>query len=405
MQHQVTESQGGLIKSWTKGVSFDPKAQEQLANLASLPFVGPWVAAMPDVHVGKGATIGSVLPTQGAIIPAAVGVDIGCGMMAVCTDLHTRQLPDSLAALRSELERVIPHGRTKGGRRGYDRGAWHNVPDDIAAVWQQLQGGFKALCDKHPELEKTNNVNHLGTLGTGNHFVELCLDERDQVWLMLHSGSRGVGNRIGEHFIALAKKEMERHQIQLPDSDLAYLREGSAHFDDYIAAVGWAQQYARLNRQAMMQRALGALARVLGKAVVVEQQAVNCHHNYVQQEQHFGETVWLTRKGAVSAQQGELGIIPGSMGARSFIVRGKGNTQSFCSCSHGAGRVMSRTEAKKRISVAEHAKATAHVECRKDADVVDESPAAYKDIDAVMAAQADLVEVVHTLRQVICVKG
>ncbi|WP_279500410.1 RtcB family protein [Hahella sp. CR1] len=404
MPYEVTNVEKGVpIKSWTNGVPFEPEARKQLRNIASLPFIHKWVAAMPDVHLGKGATIGSVIPTSGAIIPAAVGVDIGCGMMAVKTDVHATQLPDSLGALRSAIEAAIPHGRQPGRR---DRGSWHDIPEDVGARWtHELADRFKILCEKHPVLKNTNNVNHLGTLGTGNHFIEVCLDENNDVWIMLHSGSRGVGNRIGEHFIKLAKKEMERFFVNLPDKDLAYLAEGTDYFNDYVQAVGWAQDFARINREAMMQRALNALAVTLNKPVIAELEAVNCHHNYVQKENHYGKNVWLTRKGAVSAQEGQLGIIPGSMGARSYIVRGKGNAESFCSCSHGAGRVMSRTEAKKRVSVEEHARATAHVECRKDAAVVDETPSAYKDIDAVMAAQSDLVEVVHTLRQVVCVKG
>ncbi|WLQ12904.1 RtcB family protein [Hahella aquimaris] len=404
MPYEVTNVEKGVpIKSWTNGVPFEPEARKQLKNIASLPFIHKWVAAMPDVHLGKGATIGSVIPTSGAIIPAAVGVDIGCGMMAVKTDVHATQLPDSLGPLRSAIEAAIPHGRQPGRR---DRGSWHDIPEDVGARWNhELADRFKILCEKHPVLKNTNNVNHLGTLGTGNHFIEVCLDENNDVWIMLHSGSRGVGNRIGEHFIKLAKKEMERFFVNLPDKDLAYLAEGTDYFNDYVHAVGWAQDFARINRQAMMQRALNALAVTLNKPVIAELEAVNCHHNYVQKENHYGKNVWLTRKGAVSAQEGQLGIIPGSMGARSYIVRGKGNAESFCSCSHGAGRVMSRTEAKKRVSVEEHARATAHVECRKDAAVVDETPSAYKDIDAVMAAQSDLVEVVHTLRQVVCVKG
>jgi tRNA-splicing ligase RtcB len=404
MPMEVTTVAGGVpIKSWTVGVPFEEKAQAQLRNIAALPFIHPWVAAMPDVHLGKGATIGSVIPTTGAIIPAAVGVDIGCGMMAVKTDVEASQLPDSLRQLRHSLERTIPHGRESGRR---DPGAWHDLPADIARQWTtSLQEPFRVLCDKYPVLKKTNNVHHLGTLGTGNHFIEVCLDENNAVWLMLHSGSRGVGNRIGDYFIQLAKKEMERFFIQLPDRDLAYLSEGTPLFNDYVEAVDWAQNFARINRQSMMRRALQVLSHTLDKPVIAELEAVNCHHNYVQKEKHYGQEVWLTRKGAVSAQQGQLGIIPGSMGARSFIVRGLGNAESFCSCSHGAGRVMSRTQAKKEVSVAEHSQATAHVECRKDAAVVDETPRAYKDIDAVMAAQADLVEIVHTLRQVVCVKG
>ncbi|AJQ92522.1 RtcB family protein [Gynuella sunshinyii] len=400
----INVEKGVPVKSWTVGVPFEDGARQQLKNLASLPFIHKWVAAMPDVHFGKGATIGSVIPTTGAIIPAAVGVDIGCGMMAVKTDVRADQLPDSLKELRSNLERAIPHGGGKARKR--DPGAWHDIPEDVGQFWQQqLADRFTVLCDKHPVLKNTNNVKHLGTLGTGNHFIEVCLDEQDDVWIMLHSGSRGVGNRIGEHFIRLAKQEMERFFIQLPDRDLSYLVEGTDYFNDYVEAVDWAQDFARINRQVMMGRALKALAVTLNKPVIVEREAVNCHHNYVQKEHHYDKNVWLTRKGAVSAREGQLGIIPGSMGARSFIVRGKGNAESFCSCSHGAGRVMSRTQAKKVVSVEEHALATAHVECRKDAAVVDETPSAYKNIDAVMAAQSDLVEVVHTLRQVVCVKG
>lgn len=271
--------------------------------------------------------------------------------------------------------------------------------------WSTLAPRFKRLTDKYPQLLKTNNHQHLGTLGTGNHFIEICLDEQQRVWVMLHSGSRGVGNAIGTLFIALAQKDMQRHIANLPDRDLAYFEEGSRHFEDYMAAVGWAQDFARHNREVMMSRVLAALSRVVPKPFMTQQEAVNCHHNYVQRERHFGEEVLVTRKGAVSAQKGEMGIIPGSMGAKSFIVRGLGNAESFCSCSHGAGRTMSRTAAKKRFSVADQIRATAHVECRKDSEVIDEIPMAYKDIDAVMAAQSSLVEIVHTLRQVVCVKG
>jgi tRNA-splicing ligase RtcB len=262
------------------------------------------------------------------------------------------------------------------------------------------------LVDKHPKIEKSNHVVHLGTLGTGNHFIELCLDERDRVWLMLHSGSRGVGNRIGSYFIGLARADMKRWFINLPDENLGYIPEGSEHFDDYVEAVAWAQDFARVNRELMMQAALAALGRAPGiRPFMTTDMAVNCHHNYVAREPHYGAEVWVTRKGAVRAGRGELGIIPGSMGAKSFIVCGKGNPESFCSCSHGAGRAMSRAEAKRRFSLEDHAAATAHVECRKDAAVIDETPAAYKSIDAVMQAQSDLVDIVHTLRQVVCVKG
>jgi tRNA-splicing ligase RtcB len=393
------------VKEWTKGVPVDPAARRQLANIASLPVVHRWVAAMPDVHLGKGATVGSVIPTVDAIIPAAVGVDIGCGMIARRTSLNANDLPDQLGPLRSAIEAAVPHGRTKGGGK-HDRGAWGHIPPAQAEAWSQLEPGFARIVDRHPKIGRPNHVNHLGTLGTGNHFIEVCLDEDDQVWVMLHSGSRGVGNRVGSYFIELAKKDMSRHLDRLPDRDLAYFSDGSRHFDDYVHAVGWAQEYARTNRELMMSAVLKAMRKTKGiRRFDSELVAVNCHHNYVQRERHFGREVWVTRKGAVRAGRGEYGIIPGSMGARSYIVRSKGNADSFESCSHGAGRVMSRGEAKRRFTLADHRAATEGVECRKDEAVIDETPAAYKDIDAVMRAQADLVEVVHTLKQIVCVKG
>ncbi len=407
----MSDHEGVPVKSWTKGVPFEDQARQQLRNIASLPFIHKWVAAMPDVHLGKGATIGSVVPTVGAVIPAAVGVDIGCGMMAVKTSLQAHQLPDNLAGIRSAIEAAVPHGRSSSrGRRmpKRDKGAWGDLPEEVTAAWKGLMPGFERLCEQHPLLKNTNNVNHLGTLGTGNHFIEVCLDERDGVWFMLHSGSRGVGNRIGTHFIALARKDMERWMINLPDKDLAYLPEGTDHFTQYVEAVEWAQEYARINREVMMARVIAAVRTEMGDLMgkfETDAQAVNCHHNYVSRENHYDTDVLVTRKGAVRARKGELGIIPGSMGARSFIVRGLGNDESFHSCSHGAGRVMSRTRAKKEVSLEEHLAATAGVECRKDAGVIDETPAAYKPIELVMEAQKDLVEVMHTLRQVVCVKG
>jgi tRNA-splicing ligase RtcB len=331
-------------------------------------------------------------------------VDIGCGMIATRTTLTASDLPDNLSALRSALERAVPHGRsvTRGGR---DKGSWDTPPALAIEGWSQLAADFGLICERHPKLKNTNNLKHLGTLGTGNHFVEVCLDEEQRVWFMLHSGSRGVGNAIGTYFIELAKQEMRRWMINLPDQDLAYLPEGSVHYGDYVFAVDWAQRFARMNREIMMRNVVAAARTVIGKPFQAQAEAVNCHHNYVNREHHFGKDVLVTRKGAVSARKGEMGIIPGSMGAKSFIVRGLGNEDSFHSCSHGAGRVMSRTQARKLISVEDHIKATAHVECRKDAEVVDESPAAYKPIEAVMEAQRDLVEIMHTLRQVVCVKG
>jgi len=397
--------EGGVpIKMWTRGVPVEDGARAQLARAAQMPFVFKHVAVMPDVHVGIGATVGSVIPTKGAVIPAAVGVDIGCGMMAARTSLVASDLPDNLEAIRSAIEQAVPHGRSVGrGQR--DHGSWGSPPPAIVEAWATLVQRFDRLTDKHPRLKNTNNLVHLGTLGTGNHFIELCLDEEQRVWVMLHSGSRGVGNAIGTFFIELAKQDMRKWHINLPDEDLAYFPEGTDHFDDYVEAVGWAQDFAALNRRMMMTNVIRALRGQIAKPFDAEMEAVNCHHNYVQRENHFGENVLVTRKGAVRAAKGVMGIIPGSMGAKSFIVRGLGNPESFDSCSHGAGRVMSRTAAKKLVTLDEHIADTAGVECRKDEGVIDETPKAYKPIEAVMAAQADLVEIVHTLKQVVCVKG
>lgn len=397
-------SKGKPIKSWTSGVPVDERAWSQVQQVAELPFIHRHVAVMPDVHWGIGATVGSVIPTSGAIIPAAVGVDIGCGMMAVRTSLDAADLPDDLGGLRAEIERRIPHGRTPG--RGRDVGSWENPPADVAASWLPLQEGLDEIVSGAPKLGRASRRAHLhmATLGTGNHFIEVCLDEEDRVWTMLHSGSRGIGNAIGRHFIEQAKEEMRRYFINLPDQDLAYLVEGSKHFNDYVRAVSWAQKFAAANREAMMERLLAALAAI-ARPFERTEEAVNCHHNYVARENHFRKNVWVTRKGAVRARSGDLGIIPGSMGARSYIVKGKGNRDSFQSCSHGAGRVMSRGDARRTLTLQDHRDATEGVECRKDEGVIDESPAAYKDIDAVMAAQTSLVDVMHTLKQVVCVKG
>jgi tRNA-splicing ligase RtcB len=405
--YQVLHQEGHVpVKHWTRGVPVEDAALRQLANVAKLPFIHRWVAVMPDVHVGVGATVGSVIPTKGAIIPAAVGVDLGCGMMAVRTSLQAKDLPDHLGHVRGAIEAAVPHGRSSNASRR-DKGAWGTPPAAVVEAWScDLAKRFDVITDKNPKIRQSNNLEHLGTLGTGNHFIELCLDEEDRVWVMLHSGSRGVGNRIGSHFIALAKEEMKRWHVNLPDHNLAYLPEGTKHFDDYCEAVGWAQDFARINRELMMQSVLRAMSQIRDlPPFTAGLSVVNCHHNYVAREHHYGADVWVTRKGAVRAGAGELGIIPGSMGTRSYIVRGKGNPESFCSCSHGAGRKMSRTEAKKRFSLADHVEATAGIECRKDEAVIDETPGAYKSIDDVMAAQADLVDVVHTLRQVVCVKG
>src|SRR5258707_1237495 len=401
----LTTENGVPIKAWTKGVQLEDQARQQLLNVAQLAFIFKGVAAMSDVHWGVGTTVGSVIRTKGAFIPAAVGVDIGCGMIAVQADLNARDLPDNLKGIRAAIEKAVPHGRTNHGGRG-DVGAWGNIPVRNEETWQTLKPRYDAILEKHPKLDRGNHSNHLGTLGTGNHFIEVCLDEAENVWFMLHSGSRGVGNRMGSYFIEIARKDMQKFFINLPDKDLAYFSEGTEHFNDYVEAVEWAQDFARLNRHLMMEQIVGAV-RDSGelRPFVAELKAINCHHNYVARERHYGQNILVTRKGAVRAREGDMGIIPGSMGARSYIVRGKGNMESFMSCSHGAGRAMSRTEAKRRFSVEDHKRMTAGVEWPKDADVIAAKPAAYKPIEAVMAAQSDLVEIVHTLRQFVCVKG
>lgn len=402
----ITNYQAVPIKAWVNGVEMADNARQQLINTARLPIIHKWVAAMPDVHWGMGATVGSVIPTKQAIIPAAVGVDIGCGMCAVRTTLNASQLPDDLSGLRHAIEMAVPHGRSSFGGK-HDQGAHAKPGPELEKAWKLMDQGYRRIVDKYPSLSRNNHpLNHLGTLGGGNHFIELCLDESGSVWVMLHSGSRGVGNRIGQHFIALAKKDMRVNQRVSTDENLSYLQEGTEYFDDYWFAVGWAQRYASENRRLMLEAVIESMRKTkILPQFKLDQKAVNCHHNYVALEHHYGEDCYVTRKGAVSAREGELGIIPGSMGARSFIVRGRGNPESFCSCSHGAGRTMSREEAKRRFSLADHARATEGVECRKDHGVLDETPGAYKNIDAVMAAQSDLVEVVHTLKQVVCVKG
>jgi tRNA-splicing ligase RtcB (3'-phosphate/5'-hydroxy nucleic acid ligase) len=403
--YELFPTPGGVpVKAWIRGVPFEDAARQQLTNVARLPFLHRWVAVMPDVHFGIGATVGSVIATDGAIVPAAVGVDIGCGMIAQKTLLRAEELPDSLSKLRSDVERAIPHGGP-GAKGSWTERGRHGLPAAVASLWKTRFGErWNRLSAEFPKV-KGATAEQLGTLGTGNHFIEICLDGEGFVWVMLHSGSRGLGNRIARFFIEKAKDDMRRAQVNLPDKDLAYLREGSEFYDAYLDAVGFAQEFAFASRELMLQRTLEALRQNAPKFQLSPDVAINCHHNYVAREHHFGKDVWVTRKGAVRARRGDLGIIPGSMGARSFIVRGRGNAESFESCSHGAGRAMSRGEARRRFSVADHVAATAGVECRKDADVIDETPGAYKPIGAVMNAQADLVEVVHELRQVVCVKG
>ena len=385
------------VKIYTDEV--ESSAMQQLYNIAQLPFIHSHIAAMPDVHAGIGATVGSVIPTKGAIIPAAVGVDIGCGMNALRLSIKAKDLPDNLRAIRSTIEAAIPVGFEM-----------HKQDRARASTIRGLNNGLDRILSKHKKIASMQKkpyqtwIRQIGTLGGGNHFIELCLDENDNVWIMLHSGSRGIGNAIGRYFIALAKKDMGRHIANLPDKDLAYFTEGAEYFDDYVEAVEWAQDYAMANRREMMHFIIEALRKKLPKFGITKE-AINCHHNYVSYEEHFGEKVFVTRKGAIRASVDELGIIPGSMGAKSYIVRGKGNPQSFCSCSHGAGRVMSRTEAKRRFNTDDVLQQTEGVECRKDKSVIDEIPAAYKDIDKVMAHQHDLIEIVHTLKQIVCIKG
>jgi tRNA-splicing ligase RtcB (3'-phosphate/5'-hydroxy nucleic acid ligase) len=386
---------------WTKDI--EPEAIQQLVNIAQLPILHHHIAAMPDVHAGVGATVGTVIPTKDAIIPAAVGVDIGCGMNAVRTSLTASDLPTNLYKLRMDIESAVPAGLTQHASSKVQGSAMHRAA-------RAMDPGLDRIVAKHPALMKMQRkfnstwLCQLGTLGGGNHFIELCLDESQQVWVMLHSGSRGIGNAMGRYFIEKAKKDMGRLVHALPDKDLAYLREGTAMFDDYVEALNWAQDYARLNRELMLRAVIAVMQKQLPKFSLTTE-AINCHHNYVSRESHFGENVYVTRKGAISAYEGELGIIPGSMGAKSYIVRGRGNAHSFCSCSHGAGRRMCRSEAKRTFSRVQLAEQTLGVECRKDGGVLDEIPGAYKDIDSVMANQGDLISVEHTLKQVLCIKG
>jgi tRNA-splicing ligase RtcB len=393
---QVIQEQGARpIKVWTDEV--EASALTQLKNLSRLPFINSnGVACMPDVHAGIGSTVGTVIATERAVIPAAVGVDIGCGMNAVRLSLKASDLPDNLKPLRDEIERRVPLGV----------GGAHDDSTDIGELTFDLMRTviaplYKGDCDKF----HAKAASQMGSLGSGNHFIEVCIDENEDVWIMLHSGSRGIGNMIGTHYIAKAKRQMEQFFITLPDDNLAYFPEDTEDFDDYMYAVGWAQNYALENRRRMMIAVLEAMKQGIAKPFTITQEAINCHHNYVEKEHHFGRNMWVTRKGAIRAREGDLGIIPGSMGQRSYIVRGKGDLQSYCSCSHGAGRSMSRAEAKRRFSLSDLVAQTVGVECRKDEGVIDEIPASYKDIDQVMANQTDLVEVVHQLKQVLCVKG
>jgi tRNA-splicing ligase RtcB len=394
------------VQGWTEGVEVDHQALNQIRNIAGLPIVAGHVAIMPDVHLGKGATVGSVIPTRGAIIPAAVGVDIGCGMCAVRTDLVANDLPASLASLRSAIESLVPVGFSM-----HDKEVNPTHEAAHGRVLKQRMDALFARFEKLSILQVLGTLDarkiwkQIGTLGGGNHFIELCLDEAGAEWVMLHSGSRNIGKTIGEAAIGMAREAAVKAGIALPDRDLAWLNEGTPEFHQYVEALQWAQDYAALNRDLMLFRVMRALRESLQGGIGSTKEAINCHHNYATVEEHFGSKVWITRKGAVSAREGQLGIIPGSMGAKSYIVRGKGNPLAYCSCSHGAGRRHSRGAAKRLFDLDALAAQTAGVECRKDEGVLDEIPGAYKDIDAVMAAQADLVSVEHTLKQVLCVKG
>jgi len=395
MKQVIKEANARPIKIWTDEV--EDSALTQLKNLSRLPFIASnGVACMPDVHAGIGSTVGTVIATDKAVIPAAVGVDIGCGMNAVRLSLKASDLPENLKPLRDEIERKIPLGV----------GGAHDHSTDIGEITQELHKSvinpvFKGDLNKF----HAKAASQMASLGSGNHFIEICLDENQDVWVMLHSGSRGIGNMIGSHYIEIAKRNMEKFFISLPDDNLAYFPENTEDFESYMCAVGWAQNYAFENRRRMMIYVIEAMQGIITKPFTITQEAINCHHNYVERENHFGRNMWVTRKGAIRARKGDLGIIPGSMGQRSYIVRGKGDLQSYCSCSHGAGRVMSRAEAKRKFSLTDLIEQTKGVECRKDESVIDEIPASYKDIDTVMANQTDLVEVVHQLKQVLCVKG
>jgi len=399
---QVLHEEGSRpIKIWTEDV--EDAALTQLKNIARLPFIhSNGVSAMPDVHMGKGASVGTVIATDKAIIPSAVGVDIGCGMNAVRLSLKASDLPENLKPIRNQIERDVPLGA--GGKVSeLNLDSYSNVftiknqSTSLKLADLLFNGKIDKLFEK--------SAYQLGTLGSGNHFIEICVDENQDVWVMLHSGSRGIGNLIGSYFIEKAKRNMEKYFISLPDADLAYLPEETEDFNDYVEAVGWAQNYAFENRALMMQVVIKAIKRHIAKEFTITKEAINCHHNYVERENHFGRNLWVTRKGAIRAREGDLGIIPGSMGQKSYIVRGKGELQSYCSCSHGAGRKMSRNQAKKQFTVEDLKAQTLGVECSKTDAVLDEIPSSYKDLDVVMANQVDLIEVVHTLKAVLNVKG
>jgi len=401
--NEVIHTKNVPVKLWNKHVDIDENARAQLETVAQMPFVVKHVAGMPDCHLGHGSTVGSVIATKYAIIPAAVGVDIGCGMCGIKTSLTASDLPDNLLNIRSKIESSVPHGRTSH-LSANDSGSWPQPPDLVTKAWAPFLAQFSVMSDLYPKLKRSNNICHLGTLGTGNHFIEIGSGSDGYLWVTVHSGSRGVGNAIGRTFIDLAKKDMKKWFISLPDSDLSYFPEESDHFNQYWSAVDWAQRFAKVNRELIVQSVLNTLSSLLRPAIC-QLKVVDCHHNYVSIENHFHQNLYITRKGAVRAQKGELGIVPYAMGKKTYIVRGLGNPLSFNSCSHGAGRRMSRTRAKRAISLKDHARDTMGVECRKDEGVLDESPQAYKDLDNVMDSQRDLVDIEDTLLPLLCVKG
>ena len=396
---KVYQSDNGfLVKVWTEGL--DKGAVEQLLNVSLIPFIHNHVAVMPDAHVGMGCTIGTIIPTHKAIIPAAVGVDIGCGVMAAKTNITAKDLPDNLSTIRKNIERIIPLGPGRYHHKEYSLSKTENQFVSQREVDQFLKNDPNEMFGITTEKWREQ----MGSLGGGNHFIEICVDEDDFIWVMLHSGSRGIGNKIGMTFIRKAKEDMRIHQVNLPDKNLSYFSEGTRYFNDYVKAVTWAQEYASINRRVMMTLIFRQLEYYF-QNVRVNEQAINCHHNYVKKEHHYGESIWVTRKGAIRAREDDMGIIPGSMGTKSYIVKGKGNKESFQSCSHGAGRRMSRTQAFKKFTMDDLKKQTTGVEMQRRKAIIDEIPEAYKDIDQVMKDQDDLVDVIHTLKQIVNVKG
>ena len=376
--------------------TIEPAAKQQLENIAELPFVVKHVAVMPDCHLGKGATVGSVIATKGAIIPAAVGVDIGCGMIAVKTKFFAEDLPTNLEKVRTGIERRIPLGAGAFNRK---------ITDTARKRVTQLK---KEATQDYDSVDK-RWTDALGSLGSGNHFIEISLDESDRVWVVLHSGSRGIGNKLAMKHIRIAQKLMDESSIKLKDRDLAYLSENRGEFDKYINDLLWAQDFALLNREEMMDRVMTELSYVFytedGHQKEIELERINCHHNFTQRENHFNEDVWITRKGAIQMIAGQKGVIPGSMATSSYIVSGLENKMAYHSAPHGAGRRFSRGEARRRFTMEDFKKAMAGIECRHSAKLIDELPMAYKDIDEVMENSKELVKVDHRLRQVVSIKG